>query len=420
MNGIEEILTTLLKKRQSNKGLLGRENFGVVKPDGLPTSYGDEQPQSDLAASLTRPRIARRDGQPATLPTRRRTVPYEDLSLDDAITQDEKRIRELGDKPLPKENSFLKRLATGIGESQKNLPANTPLEFRLGALLGGGAGAGFVPQYDQQVRTEREKSKLAKRLGMSQQQKIFETQQAAEQARIENIAEDNRLNREKAQEKAAQFLSEAKRKRRADFYRQNKNFDPTKATEAQVRQLAEFDETPDSIGKYDFTNPKFKQIGDTTFKWDVNEQAFVDSGLPKDKTKALTEITLKDPADGKSYTMITTAEKAASYLNSRVVAGMQIEAAKDRQLSQQKWQAEQNDKNRAQALQISNQRIAIANQQIQIAQQRLDNAAEKDKAQAQKDLENAKLAKKRLKAYILNNPLISDSQDLLEGLDDEP
>lgn len=147
-------------------------------------------------------------------------------------------------------------------------------------------------------------------------------------AQTANIYEDNKRQANVADQ-------QIRDRKRSGWFRTNKHFDPSKATEAQVRQLAEFGETPDSIGLYDFTKPDRKTVAGATFTWNPNTKTFEDSGLPTDPSKAIVEYEVTDRATGVKSKYAVTSEKAASLKTQLEAAGMQIDAAKERQTSSQ-------------------------------------------------------------------------------------
>jgi hypothetical protein len=319
-----------------------------------------------------------------------------------------KKNDELHTVGAPKEHSLAKRLLQGALRGFAT--------GGIGGAIAGTAVEGFYPKANTQMRTNSEIAKSNQRIGGLQKAVGAEEDSLFNKARTENIMVDNERQEQIRKDNAEKDRVKTAETKRANFYKQNKYFDPTKATPAQARQLAEFGETPDSVGKFDFSKPEFKQVGEDTFKWDANEQAFVDTNLPNDKTKAFTEITVKEPETKKSYTFVTTQEKAAGLMNARTVAGLQIEAAKDRQISQQKFTREENDK----ARDLARSRIAIANSNLKLAQERLALAQGDAKVAAEQDVAKAQEARVRLKAYLKNSQYISDTDDIWKDFDALP
>lgn len=235
--------------------------------------------------------------------------------------------------PAHKQDPFLQALYLGLQGVQRAADPHNPANNQPVQWLG------------EAKRTDRIR-KAGERLAPLEAQQERILGENYKKAQTTNLYEDNdRMERERVDRstKAANDLMERKR---TNWHKRTPFFDPKKATPSQIRELAEFGETPESIGKYDLKDPKTKKIGDTEFKWDRNENAWVEDGLPKDRSEAFVEVTAKDPSSGKSYTFVTSQEKAAQLMNSRTVAGLQIEAAKDRQLNQQNFQAGENEKTR--------------------------------------------------------------------------
>ncbi|MBS1793682.1 MAG: hypothetical protein JSS81_07505 [Acidobacteria bacterium] len=295
-----------------------------------------------------------------------------------------------------------------------------------GAIVGAGIGGvgGIIDRnFDDKLKDKMFGIPKAQRqLEQARQAEEADTRQRVTDAQVRNIDADNQYQRDKMRQDADSKQAQQLEQKRKNWYARNKYFDPAKATEAQRRELAEFGETPESVGKFDMTKPEFKQIAGQTFKWSPTEQAFVDTNLPADKSKSMTEITVKDPTDGKSYTFVTTSDRAAGMLNSRQVAGLQIEAAKDRQISQQTWQSQENEKNRQQAAALARERMEISRQSLAQAKARWEDAVqrndEKAKRQAEKELRDEKARALRLKTFIKSNKYTKNDTDLLDELDD--
>jgi hypothetical protein len=194
-----------------------------------------------------------------------------------------------------------------------------------------------------------------------------------------------------------------------------KYFDPNNPVHKKLAEQAGINE---ELKGWDDRNPVTKQVAGVTYQYDRATGKFEPSNLPADESKTLTDYTVQMP-NGEWRTYKVAQKDAANFATQMQALGARINATAVENEKNRALTREQNDLNRKQALSISNQRIAQANQNIELAKQRLAQADEKSKAQAQKDLEAAQLAKKRVKAYILNNPLISDNAELLEGLDDQ-
>jgi len=232
--------------------------------------------------------------------------------------------------------------------------ASAPPTNDVGALLGraiGGAGTGAVmgATMDNVDEKMRDQFKLAKLLpqykeayGMERQKIADQTAEALKTAQIRNYDADNVFQTERLKQQGDIANQTALDRKRNTWHRTHKFFNPATATAAEKRQLAEFGETPESIGLYDFTKPDRKTVAGVTYAWNPNTQSFEDSGLPKDKSKTIVDYTVTDRATGVKSTYSVSSEKAASLKTQLEAAGMQIEAAKERQASQQAYQGTQN------------------------------------------------------------------------------
>jgi len=261
----------------------------------------------------------------------------------------------------------LKSAGLGALQSLANMQVNpndpNPLSSMFGRAIGG-AGAGAVMGATMNNVDERmvDKMKLAQLLpqyqqayGMERQKKADDTAEIYKQAQIRNLDDDNK----RLGDVAKQTMLDRKRKA---WHSTHKFFDPAKATVAEKRQLAEFNETPESIGLYDFTKPDRKVVGGVTFAWNPNTKSFEDAGLPKDKSKEIIDYTVTDKATGVKTTYSVTSDKAATLKTQLEAAGMQIEAAEKRQISQQNFQGQQNEADR-----VIRQEQFIANYALKVA-----------------------------------------------------
>jgi len=211
-------------------------------------------------------------------------------------------------------------------------------------LTGGLAGAikaGTDRNYFQKIGDARQREMLLPQIARQQQMEQVKSQRETEAIRRADIIRDD--VRLEAQQKATELNQEERRKmtKRKDFRARNPLFDPAKATPAQVRELAEFGETPESIGSYDFTKDQTKTIGGVVFKKNLSTGKYEDAGLPTMPGEQRAEINIIDPTTGKTITLETTSAKAAGLLNSRVVAKMSQDAQAQRQEDTQEFQAGQ-------------------------------------------------------------------------------
>jgi len=196
-----------------------------------------------------------------------------------------------------------------------------------------------------EIKRDEKAAQLASQLQAVQQRRAEMDKRRTIDANIENTKEDNIRLREIAENNRIAKAEALTQKKREAFYRTNKYFDPAKATEAQKRQLAEIGETPESIGQYDFTKPDTKMVAGTLYQRNPSTGAYEDTGV-KDPSKAVVEYTIIDPDTGVAQKYATTSERAAGLKTQLKAAGMQIQAANERQQSQQTYQAGENAKNR--------------------------------------------------------------------------
>ncbi len=193
-----------------------------------------------------------------------------------------------------------------------------------------------------EIKRDREIKPILGKLGVMQSINKGKDDAAWNKARIDNIYADNAANLEKIKAGKSAKDVEMKQKARAAFRRSHPFFDPAKASQADTNALAQFGETPESMGAYDFTKPNVRTVAGVTYKLNPNTQSYEDVGLPTDKSKAITDFEVTDPNTGTKSTYSVSNEKAASLKTQLEAAGMQISAAKERQTSQQTFTAAQN------------------------------------------------------------------------------
>jgi hypothetical protein len=264
--------------------------------------------------------------------------------------------------------SGLRALAEGLGKAFDPRAGMIRNWGDFGVRLAGagtqGAMGAILPDWDENADANRQIGDL----NAENEQLSANAENAFRREMVVNKAQQDqeefdarmRLNREKWT--ADQKLKEDKYRNelRKSFFTRNSSFNPQTATDAQRRELAEFGETPESIGIYDNTNPNFKQIGGVTFEWNNATKTFDATNLPTDASKEIVEYTVTDN-NGIKRTFAVPVDKAASLTNSLRVAGMNIEAATARQALQQNFQAGQNELSRQnqQALQESAQKFQL-------------------------------------------------------------
>lgn len=226
----------------------------------------------------------------------------------------------------------------------------------VAGMLASGAGAGvggaINSSWDEYQQRDNEIGRLEEKAKMLMSDVQFDSTMMNQQVARQNTMTDN--NRADEQ---------LKQRKRTDFYRGNKAFDPTKATEAQVKQLAEFGETPQSIGAYDFTKAEMKLINGITFKKNPISGAFERTDLPIKEGDTVVDFEVKDPDTDVVYKYSVPQAKAAQLRTNLISAGMQIRAAEERQATQIKANAAEGEKDRT-----SRERIAAANKQMTSAQ----------------------------------------------------
>lgn len=302
-------------------------------------------------------------------------------------------IAENDAAPVKRENSLFRRLGNGIWKGIKIWSENGGQGGILGlagATLTGGIGSAVSPNFEGELNRNDQKQRLLRQLGETQKQQDWQTQHDTEVERIANMRRDDEIKREemdtRREERKRQFDENLRKttqaetdRKRANFYRQNKYFDPAKATEAQKRQLAEFGESPETIGAYDFTKPDRKTVAGVTYQYNPNTKSFEETDLPKDKSKEIVEYEITDPATGVTSKYAVSTEKAAGLKTSLIAAGMQINAANARQDKQLEFSREQLDQRRKEF---------ILNYQMKISQDAKNNMFKK--ADELRKLEEAK------------------------------
>lgn len=275
---------------------------------------------------------------------------------------------------------------------------------RAAGAAGRGIGGAINPAWDE--KADKEKARVKFRADYEQYSKDAdaEVNRAAKQAQIENMETDNQFQRDKFKSQEEQAAEKAKQTSRRDFYRRNQYFDPTKATEAQIKELAKFGETPFSIGHYDVTKPNVKVMNGVSFVWNPATRSFEESNIPKDASKSIVEYKVKDPDTDVEYTYATTQEKAASLKTQLLSAGLSIQAASERQTSQQQFTQKENEKNRAIRTKEFQATYGMAQERLSLARQNYDLAIKKyeaDVASGGKS-ESSKLERDRAKIALVN------------------
>lgn len=194
----------------------------------------------------------------------------------------------------------------------------------LGGAILGATVEGVSPTINGRFKTQQALADTNEAIKEREAIADAELNRKHKQTVIDNTIADNKARDKKDAETLAN-------NRRNSFFRRYKNFDATKATPAQIKELAEFGETPETVGSFDFTKPNVQTIAGQKFLFNPNTRSFEDAGLPKDGSKAIVEYTVVDPTTGVESKYATTSERAAGFKTSLAAAGLQIQAAATRQ-----------------------------------------------------------------------------------------
>lgn len=217
----------------------------------------------------------------------------------------------------------------------------------------GAIGAVKNPHYFEDQKIAQRDAVLLPQIGTLTQIRDSNLGAATKKAGIQNIKDDNvaRDVRNTDLRNAANTKAmSTKLKNFTDrIWKAQKYFDPAQASALDKKELAALNLKPEDVGTFDFRDPKTKTINGVTFQWDANNQAFTESGLPKDGSKEIVEYNVTDP-DGIPHKFSVTADRAAGFLTSIKAAGMSIDAAAARQTNQQNFQAGENEKSRKESL----------------------------------------------------------------------
>lgn len=255
-----------------------------------------------------------------------------------------------------------------MGQAYEQNPMMSP-----GALLavgGIGAGAGEArPQWNErrmaaaQIPILRQSATDERQLG--NYASLDESRKAAARARDEanaNVANWRNRTLDVREQNSLDRM-------RQNWYKSHPFFDATKATDADKDQLAKFGETPESIGTYDYKDPKTIKAAGSVFQYDRNKRAWVDQDALKDPSQEPVAYSVYNPATKQTQTFYTTSARAAGLVNHLTGIGMQVDAANARQQSQQEFQGGQ------QTQRLSQQRDEfIKNYELRVAENSRQNA----------------------------------------------
>lgn len=330
--------------------------------------------------SATGPVNAAPTVQPSTA-GERTAEPYTAPYINSVRPEDEKdpyiRQQRLRDEGASK-NKWWKRMLQGALRGMAAGGSNG-LAGALGGALTGAAIEGIFPSVNTKFKTQGYLDKTQAEMVQDQQSKATDLKNKYTQAQIDNMTEDNRRLEEARKDKATATASTAKQKARDAWFRSRKFFDPSKATEADRRALAEFDETPESIGKYDLTKSDTKEVAGKLFKLNPNTGSYEDTGI-SDPSKSVVEYTITDKATGVTHKYATTSERAAGLKTQLEAAGMQIEAAKERTVLNNRAQSElaaQKAQQDAAKIRLQTEmRKLVEEHKAALAMKKMDKAAE--------------------------------------------
>lgn len=259
----------------------------------------------------------------------------------------------------------------------------------IGGAMAGAAIEGFYPKSYQKLRTNE-------KVAEAKQAIDYRNKQANEAANLDH----KRAQIENAQLKPHyedQKIRLREKKLENDFLKDQRSYDRLVKQEEGRNQRA----------------------GNQTKTQEVDGYLF--RVYPNDPTREMEPII--DPRTGKqAYNPANVAQEVTFDDGTKAFAkGGQIVSGKfaaERQASQQEFQGEQNDKNRAQALTIARDRIKIAREALTLSQQRFEESQGQAKVDAENEVKKNKLALTKLKAYIKNNPLVGKDGTLLQELED--
>lgn len=223
--------------------------------------------------------------------------------------------------------SGLKGLVAGLANFNQGGPVRDWNDFsaRLTGTIVRGVGGTIVPEWNEIADRQNE----IKRIEQENEGLVGNLELESKLKSQASIITDREADN-------ARQAEQLKQKKRVDFRRANPTFDPTKASEAQVKQLAEIGETPMSIGHYDFTKADIKWINGQAWKKDTSG-AFTLAGLPTKENESLVEYKVKDPDTDVETTYLVPQQKAAQLKTNLASAGLQIQAANERQANSQQF-----------------------------------------------------------------------------------
>jgi len=205
----------------------------------------------------------------------------------------------------------------------------------LGIALATSAYNATHPQDIQRVKNygdwkkdraiEQADSKAAQIGGIQTAQTIEELKQA----NIDNILGKNPTAIAKAKIAAETAANNQKIKARREWYLSHRSFDGSKATPAERAELATFGETPETMDKYDYTDPKVHTVAGKAFKMNPRTGQYDAKEVLDNPNEASVAITVTDP-HGIDHTYNVPSKEAATIQAGLAKTGMVIKGAADR------------------------------------------------------------------------------------------
>lgn len=236
------------------------------------------------------------------------------------------------EKGTTPKTSLKDRLFSGIAKGSRGWDGTGGIFGWLFSVLGGGVGSAASEGYYDDISRSDKRNRLMRQAGVEMKKEEFDSKIANTEA--DNFARDAR-NKVLEDQGAAKIATTRLKNFTDRIWKNQKYFDPSKASELDRKELAGLGLTPEAIGKFDFRDPKTKTVNGVTFQWDRDSQSFKESNLPADGSEATVEYTVTDP-EGVPHKFKVRSEKAAAFLTSIKAAGMQIDSRERMQENQQR------------------------------------------------------------------------------------
>lgn len=222
---------------------------------------------------------------------------------------------------------WLKELAQNFAAGLGNADPNANLWEKLGAGIGGGT----VGAID---RTTNEKRMAGMKIPVIRDRINQRQQMERNDAQTANIYADNEQKRRDADElknyRTGQLDEKGNTRRQQAVlaFHRSKQYNKSNPSNRKAAELAGLD--PDSIPEYDLSNPVSKKINGLDYQWDRQKGEWNPSGLPPAEKDKIIPLEITVPG-GKPQIFNVPQSQAASVAASLQAAGMQIDAATDRQ-----------------------------------------------------------------------------------------